>query len=276
MLVARRADGRVIWRSKFPDLPASAKPEIALGQFTGSGPKDLWVSAPRSRSWLVDGADGHIVWQSSSVFTYDNKAAVGDVDGDGADDLIVVSNLTYGVYSGRDGHAIYGPLDVRRAGGDLFATPLLAERGAVILAGRAALAKTTPAGKEFWHLKRTVERTSDDVGAAVAHDARGRPTRIGGNYGDLDRFAAYDFDGGKQAFVSDAVPVTDVLAADVDGDGSDEFVFGTADGRVVALRSDTGKQLWSIDVQAFAGTPAIWGSTMFVPLGDGTVRMYAL
>ena len=69
---------------------------------------------------------------------------------------------------------------------------------------------------------------------------------------------------------------TDVVTADVDGDGAMEFVFGTLDGRVVALRSDTGAELWSIDAGAFAGTPLVAEGLLVVPVADGTVRVYAL
>jgi outer membrane protein assembly factor BamB len=276
MLVAYAVDGRVLWQTKFTEMPASAKPEIVLGQFTGSGPRDVWVSAPRTKSWLVDGASGRVVWESSTVFTYDNQAAVGDVDGDGADDLVVVSNLTYGVYSGRDARPIDGPVDVRQLGGDLFATPVLAGDGTVLIAGRAALAKAKVSGKDAWQVKRSFERTSDDYVAALARGRDGRVVRAGGNYGQLDRFAAFDYADGKPAFTTDDVPVTDTVAADVDGDGSDDFLFGTADGHVVALRADTGRQLWSIDVQGFAEAPVVSGHMLFVPVADGTVRIYAL
>ena len=102
----------------------------------------MWVSAARRKSWLVRGRDGSVAWESDSIFGYANRAAAGDVDGDRADDLVVVSNGTYGVYRGRDAKPLHGPKDVRELGGEFFATPLLADDSVVLLtvAKRSVLA----------------------------------------------------------------------------------------------------------------------------------------
>ncbi|GAF69846.1 unnamed protein product, partial [marine sediment metagenome] len=53
-------------------------------------------------------------------------------------------------------------------------------------------------------------------------------------------------------------PTTDVCAADVDGDGTDEFLFGTENGYLYALGS--GKDdpvLWKVDLGAPVGAPIV-------------------
>jgi outer membrane protein assembly factor BamB len=274
-LEAHGSNGRVLWRTKFLDLPASTRPELAVGHFTAPGESDVWVSASRQRSWLVRGRDGQVVWESDAVFSYDNRAAVGDVDDDRVDDLVVVGNATYGVYGGRDGRPIHGPVDVRQLGGDLYATPLLAGDGTVVLSAPGTLARARLSGKKVWSVARAVQRTSDALLVGLARDARGEVVRVGGNFGPYDRFTAYEFKDGDVAFTTAHIPTTDVVTADTDRDGVAEFVFGTADGRVVALRSDSGAEVWSIDVGAFAGAPVFGGGLLAVPVADGTVRLFA-
>ena len=74
------------------------------------------------------------------------------------------------------------------------------------------------------------------------------------------------------------VPVTDVVTADLDGDGVEEFVFGALDGRVVAVRSSDGSEAWSVAPGAFVSAPIVAdfgsGPSLVVPAHDGTIRIY--
>jgi outer membrane protein assembly factor BamB len=278
MLVARDGNGTIVWKHKFDEVPANAKPQLVIGEFTGSPPRDVWVSVARTRSWMLDGATGSVVWQSPVLSHFSNRTAVTDRNGDGVDDLVLVTNDVYGVYSGRDGRALVGPFPIRSLGGDLHATPIVAPDGTMLLVSRGTLAKATVAGKKVWSVARGVDRTEDSLLVGVAA-ADGRIQRVGGNFGPGDQFVAYDYADGKVAFTTPYVAITDVNTADTDGDGVDEFVFGTADGRVVALRSDTGREVWNVDVNGFMSAPVIadlggGAISVIVPVGDGTIRVY--
>ena len=280
-LVALDGNGKPLWETRFRDLPASAKPEIVVGEFTGAPPRDVWLSAPRSKSWVVDGANGRIVWESPAIFSYSNRAAVVDANSDGIDDIVAVGNFTYGVYSGTAGKPIVGPVDVRKLGGDLFATPMLAGDGTLALVSSSKLAKAKVGGRPDWQVDRVVGRTSSSLLPGLARDASRQVFALGGNFGASDRFVAYDYVDGRVAFTTDHVPMTDVVTADTDGDGEDEFIFGTTDGRVVALSAQTGVEIWAIDVGAFASTPSVerlnaGALSLLVPLADGTIRIYSL
>jgi outer membrane protein assembly factor BamB len=210
---------------------------------------------------------------------FSNRTAATDRNGDGIDDLVLVSNDTYGVYSGKDTRALVGPMPVRSLGGELHATPIVAPDGTMTLVSRGTLAKATLGGKGAWTVARGVDRTHDSLLVGVAAAPDGRVLRVGGNFGPGDRFVAYDYANGRVLYTTAHVPITDVNTADTDGDGVDEFVFGAVDGRVVALRSDTGQEAWSVDVGAFMGSPIIadlggGGLALVVPVGDGTVRVY--
>jgi hypothetical protein len=281
MLVARNGRGEPIWRLRFPELAANARPQLVLGEFTGAAPRDVWVSVGRNRSWMVDGADGRIVWTSTSVVHFSNRTAVRDQNGDGVDDLVLVSNATFGVYSGKDAKPIVGPKDVTSLGGELHATPIVAPDATVLLAGRGSIAKAAITGARVWSNRRATARVSGDLLPGVSANAQGNFERVGGSFGQSDQFVAFDYVDGRVAFATAHIAITDVNSGDTDGDGVDEFVFGTVDGRVVALRSDTGQEEWSIDVGGFAGTPILadlggGGLDLVVPVGDGTLRVYSL
>lgn len=280
-LRALGADGTLLWERTFRDIPASAKPEILVGEFTGQPPRDAWISEPRTRSWAVDGASGRIVWESPRIFSFSNRSAAADTNADGIDDVVTVGNYTYGVSSGRDGRPLAGPLDVRRMGGDLFASPLLAGDDTVVLVSQARLTRAKLGGKPIWTVDRKSGRTGSDLLPGLARGADGVLRAVGGNFGPADCFVAYDADRGRETVATAHVPITDVVTADTDSDGLDEFIFGTMDGRVVALHSDTGVEAWSVDAGAFPATPTIEmlsgeSPSLLVPLADGTVRVYDL
>lgn len=281
VLVAYDDRGRQLWRRRLAQLPARTRFELVLGQFTGGGPLDVWLSAPRDQSWMVDGSSGKVVWTSKAVAHFDNRVAVRDVNSDGTDDLIVVSNDVYGVYSGRDASPIVTPRDIRTLGADLFATPLPGNDGSLVLSARGALARATVAGKKVWSVRRTTQRTQDSLLPAIARDADGAPRFVGGNFGPLDRFVTYDYKNGRVKATSDLIPSTDVLAVDVDGDGVQEFVFGTGDGRLVAVRGETASEVWSVALGALPSTPVVAhleGTHMdlVVPTEDGRLTLFTL
>ena len=70
---------------------------------------------------------------------------------------------------------------------------------------------------------------------------------------------------------------SDVVTCDVDGDGKDEFIFGTSHGAIYAIGDDDGKPrlVWKIDTAAVQGAPILadlLGSgrpQIIVPSGKG-------
>lgn len=279
VLVARDGRGVAVWSAKFGEVAAGDKPLVVIGQFTGDGPRDLWVSLSRTRSWLLDGRDGSVVWQSDSVFHFGNRVAVRDQNGDGADDLIVVSNDMYGVFSGRDARPIVAPRLVGTLEGDFYATPILAPDGSMLLVGRSTVAKATVAGAPIWHARRASPRVRHEPLVGLAHGRSGGVERVGGNFGANGQFIAYDYATGRVVLALPHVAISDVNTADTDGDGVDEFLFATTDGRIVALSSDTGQEIWSVNVEAFGGAPIVASLTgaldVVVPVGDGTLRVFS-
>jgi len=79
------------------------------------------------------------------------------------------------------------------------------------------------------------------------------------------------------------VAMSGVVTADVDGDGLSEFLFGTADGRLIALRGgadDKRRVVFSVQLPAALGTPIVcdpigWGR-MHILVGCADGNLYAL
>jgi len=75
---------------------------------------------------------------------------------------------------------------------------------------------------------------------------------------------------------------TDVATCDVDGDGNQEFIFGTSHGTLYAVRDggDHSEILWQVPLSAGAGPPIVADvnddqrSDIVIPTADGYVNVY--
>lgn len=94
-------------------------------------------------------------------------------------------------------------------------------------------------------------------------------------------FACYDGMTGKEQWRCRLGAATsDIVSCDIDGDGRDEFIMGTADGRVLAIGEGAdgrGMVKWSVDLGSAVGTPTIADASgdghpqVIVVAGDGTL-----
>ncbi len=277
------------WGVTFSDISANTNVAITTGRFSGLTNRiDIFLATPRNRSVMLSGTDGSILWSRSDVFTFGNNPSVKDFNQDGKDDIYIVSDSLYRVLDGAVGRELVGPINVATFGGDFNSTPILSGNGEVLLIGPGTVVKITDQGKLLWNFAKTIngkpsQRQASDLLVGLAEISNGGGfDRIGGNFGESDTFYIYDYFTGLLATKTPYQPITDIISLDLNNDGQDEFVFGTTDGQIVALRAQDGSLVWSIRLDSFPSDPviAVVGksrktSLLFAP-GNGSLRLYQL
>ncbi|HEX9006167.1 MAG TPA: FG-GAP-like repeat-containing protein, partial [Bacteroidota bacterium] len=88
-------------------------------------------------------------------------------------------------------------------------------------------------------------------------------------------FVCYDGATGRERWTLRLETTTsDIVSCDIDGDGREEFIMGTTDGRLLAIGEDAGGRgvlRWSVEIGTSVGTPAIADTD-----GDGSPEIIAV
>jgi hypothetical protein len=277
------AQGRVRWTCALPAKPT----HWTYGNFTGRETFDLYASystgpvGARCAVWHTNG-ETKPVWEFASG-TY--APAVWDFDGDGRDDLVLRDLFWRHTLDGATGRDL-SPV-TQWAGYHLPTVVQGAEfaGGAAVLwlGGNYTLTLETKGGEQVWW-KPFMNRWHPGAVADVDGDGRleaGAPT-WGQVYhwpapfdalpGLGRAFACMDVATGNVKWTYDpGSAMSGVVTADVDGDGRSEFLFGTADGRLIALRGgdDASRRVvFSVQLPAALGTPIVCD-----PTGDGALHI---
>jgi hypothetical protein len=269
-LVALASDGQVkqIWT--FPALPT----QWTFGHFDGDDRLDLFVSWPSGAfvdmdSAIFSGKNGKEIWRSHCG---NGPPAVIDLNGDGRDDILLrdlFERRSLDAQSGKDIHPI--TLWAGYHAPALF--PLKGEKhpkGVVWIGGVYSLVVENEIGKQSWW--RPFRATGPQAVADIDGDGR---YEIGGvsagqlyNWpqfyavDSLDKmFVCYDALTGRVNWsLALGTTASGVVAADIDGDGKPEFLFGTTDGRLVALRGgedNARRVVWELSFPAALGPPVV-------------------
>ncbi len=277
------AEGQVKWTKALP-----AKPTYwTHGNFTGRRRFDLYVSyatgpvEARSSVLRMDG-EGKPMWEFACGT---GTPAVLDFDRDGREDVVTRDLFWRHTLDGMKGRDLF---PVTQWAG--YHVPIIArgsefKDGTAILwvGGNYSLVAETWEGEQMWW-KPFMSRWHPGAVADVDGDGWlevGAPT-----WGQVYHWPA-PFDpvpGLGRAFVcleaatgaikwtyDPGSAMSGAVVADVDGDGLPEFVFGTADGRLIALRGGADEErrvAFSVQLPAALGMPVICD-----PVGQGEMHI---
>ena len=261
------------------------------------------MALARLHSYALDGRDGSVLWHNdgSAPAVWHHQMGptptwamptVCDLNGDGIDDVLFVALDLLIELNGRDGTLLHEPVIANRIwaqqkGQDTqwtaYGTQMPVELNGD---GKPAILLTSSWGQwGAWTLDRRLLWTFDPTGARLARrhagvaDVDGDGRLEMGVIHDDGAFRCYDAATGKLRWELPHVRQTsDVVTADVDGDGRPEFVASLA--AYKALDTTHGTVLWEVDEPVSQCPPVVADvdgdgcCEILVGCLDGSIRVY--
>jgi outer membrane protein assembly factor BamB len=291
-LMALRSDGSVSRTWTFPTLPQ----QWSVATLDDDDIPDLLVTWPTGAIIDVDtaavsGATGEVLWKSHCG---NGPVALADVNNDGIDDVIMRDLFERRILDGRTGRDLQPILMKAGYHAPLVQMNATDRKYAGVLWGGgnwSAGAEDAAGNAKWWHWLAS----NGTSGAALQQDGTllfGCLT-AGQIYQLPELTALPSPDREFQAFNADtgAVEWTHALAAttpgtiacDLNGDGNQDFLTGTADGRLVALngqKDSVNRVLFEVHLPGASGVPIICdtdfdgSADIVVSVADG--RIYCL
>lgn len=296
-LTPANADKR-LWQTTVPapagGFPAPRLGYVRTGRFTGKPTPDVYFcpGQPAFASAMLDGRTGKLVWSagdfkeiSRPAGPTQNHASAYDYNGDGKDDLVFTAPDYFCVLSGDAGKLLAGPLlpttIFKQPSQGLYTFPAILERpGAqplvALVGGHYFQGVMSLNASPLWHSVPVLGQArcahegflrASVAGRAEPGSLARRERWLMGFGRQNGRFACVEVEDGSVCWEFDlAAACTDVATCDVDGDGTQEFVFGTSHGTLYAVgdRAGSPRIVWKLELGTALGPPILADFT-----GDG-------
>lgn len=273
-------EDRLLWRCEFPPpdrigLPYGRPMYFQIGRFTGRETPDVyvWAGTPLVRSAVLEGRTGTLVWERGEIPRMErywgpgvNHAAVYDFDQDGNDDLVFTNPDYYCITSGPTGELLEGPAFpptiFHQPSQGLYTLPALLENPTgeptvCLVDGHYFVASMTLSAQPRWYYLPEVGQARCGAEGFVR---LGEGSWLMGFGRQNGTFACLNVqDGSLRWELPVAASCSDVAGGDVDGDGQEEFVFGTSHGQLWAVGDAAGqpRAVWTLDLGASVGPPLL-------------------
>ena len=297
-------ENAALWRTQLPEagrpgLPAPRVAYVRTARFTGQSTPDLyfWAGTPMVRSTAINGRTGEMIWDKGETPNLErywgasmNLASAWDFDGDGNEDLVFTNPDYYCVANGLNGEPLLGPLQppaiFKQPSQGLYTLPAILEKAGgeptvCLVAGHYFQGALSLKAAPIWYkLPLAGEARCAEEGFAQGADG----AWLMGFSRQNGSFACINVtDGAVRWELPLEASGTDVATCDIDGDGHQEFIFGTSHGMLYAVTADgdAPKVLWQTPLSAGSGAPIVADLTgdglsdVAIPTADGHVNVFA-
>lgn len=217
--------------------PMANMQSMKIIDLTGDGQNDLFLQ--NETTFKVLDADGKTV--QSQDFTAPLATTLGDVNGDGVEDVIVFAPIdgqsTVAAYSQNE-RLWATPIDAERVGQPARAAVIRFPEGTQVIAGddRGQLVAVNQEGREVWRANLSSGDTIRGLDDALID---GKIYLAAANHNGS--VALYDAQG-KTLWTYSTGVLRRLRAYDLNGDGTGEILLGGDGGRLIVLDAATGKE----------------------------------
>jgi outer membrane protein assembly factor BamB len=248
---------------------------LAVGEFDGEAPKDIACYAD-GRWAAIDWKHGRTLWQAEELGS--EEVAAADVDGDGRDELAGKLGPVF-LLNGTDGRTRWqaSRREMCALGLGSFADLDGDGQAEVLITGEYTNTAWRLTGQNHWWIGWSSGGNKEHYGAVADVNGDGAlDLGLASNHG-----AFYCVDGrdARELWkyrIPQQVTLTHPAAADVDGDGRAEFVFGTMAGELLVLNGEDGSVARRLCFGSPVGAPIVAdtdgdGDAEVLVVADGTL-----